>query len=76
MKTIHKTCKNLLIPCSGPGTRSAGYTKFHKTLNRVGPYAVIDHIIASYTDIDWTPELVQEIQQDQQDILKEKRKSL
>jgi len=52
MKTIHKTCKNLLIPCSGPGTRSAGYTKFHKTLNRVGPYAVIDHIIASYTDID------------------------
>lgn len=52
MKTIHKTCKNLLIPCSGPGTRSSGYTKFHKTLNRVGACAVIDHIIASYTDID------------------------
>jgi len=44
--------RNLLIPCSGPGTRSAGYTKFHKTLNRIGNCAVIDHIIASYTDID------------------------
>jgi len=43
---------NLLIPCSGPGTRSSGYTKFHKTLNRVGACAVIDHIIASYTNID------------------------
>lgn len=44
--------RNLLIPCSGPGTRSIGYTKFHKTLIRVGDQAVIDHIIASYTDID------------------------
>ena len=44
--------RNLLIPCSGPGTRSSGYTKFHKTLNRIGNCAVIDHIIASYTDID------------------------
>ena len=43
---------NLLIPCSGPGTRSSGYTKFHKALNRVGSCAVIDHIIASYNNID------------------------
>ena len=43
---------NLLITCSGPGTRSTGYTKFHKALIRVGNCAVIDHIINSYTDID------------------------
>ena len=43
---------NLLIPCSGPGTRSTGYTKFHKALIRVGNCAVIDHIINSYTKID------------------------
>ncbi len=43
---------NLLIPCSGPGTRSVGYTKFHKALIRIGNCAVIDHIINSYTDID------------------------
>ena len=43
---------NLLIPCSGPGTRSVGYTKFHKALIRIGNQAVIDHIIQSYTDID------------------------
>ena len=42
---------NLLITCSGPGTRSTGYTKFHKALIRVGNCAVIDHIINSYTDI-------------------------
>ena len=39
---------NVIIPCSGPGSRSSSYSKFHKTLLRVGPYAVIDHIIASY----------------------------
>jgi len=44
--------RNLLIPCSGPGTRSIGYTKLHKTLIRVGNCAVIDHIINSYTDIN------------------------
>jgi len=44
--------RNLLIPCSGPGTRSSGYTKFHKALIRVGNKAVIDHIIDSYTNID------------------------
>ncbi len=43
---------NLLIPCSGPGTRSIGYTKFHKALIRIGNTAVIDRIIQSYTDID------------------------
>ena len=43
---------NLLIPCSGPGTRSIGYTKFHKALIRIGDCAVIDHIIDSFTDID------------------------
>lgn len=43
---------NLLIPCSGPGTRSAGYSKFHKALIRVGDCAVIDHIINSYTNIN------------------------
>ncbi len=43
---------NLLIPCSGPGTRSVGYTKFHKALIRIGNMAVIDRIIQSYTDID------------------------
>lgn len=43
---------NLLIPCSGPGTRSTGYTKFHKALIRIGNMAVIDHIIQSYVDID------------------------
>ncbi len=30
---------NLLITCSGPGTRSTGYTKFHKALIRVGTSA-------------------------------------
>lgn len=43
---------NLLIPCSGPGTRSVGYTKFHKALIRIGDSAVIDHIINSFADID------------------------
>lgn len=43
---------NLLIPCSGPGTRSVGYTKFHKALIRIGDSAVIDHIIDSFIDID------------------------
>ena len=43
---------NLLIPCSGPGTRSIGYTKFHKALIRIGDCAVIDHIINSFADID------------------------
>jgi len=43
---------NLLIPCSGPGTRSISYTKFHKALIRIGNLAVIDRIIQSYTDID------------------------
>jgi len=43
---------NLLIPCSGPGTRSIGYTKFHKALIRIGDCAVIDHIIDSFKDID------------------------
>tara|TARA_B100001287_G_scaffold265725_1_gene258934 strand:- start:812 stop:2203 length:1392 start_codon:yes stop_codon:yes gene_type:complete len=43
---------NLLIPCSGPGTRSVGYTKFHKALIRIGDCAVIDHIINSFDDID------------------------
>ena len=43
---------NLLIPCSGPGTRSIGYTKFHKALIRIGDCAVIDHIIDSFADID------------------------
>ena len=43
---------NLLIPCSGPGTRSVGYTKFHKALIRIGDCAVIDHIINSFADID------------------------
>jgi len=43
---------NLLIPCSGPGTRSIGYTKFHKALIRIGDKAVIDYIIDSFTDID------------------------
>lgn len=43
---------NLLIPCSGPGSRSIGYTKFHKALIRIGDCAVIDHIINSFADID------------------------
>ena len=43
---------NLLIPCSGPGTRSIGYTKFHKALIRIGDNAVIDHIIDSFEDIE------------------------
>ena len=43
---------NLLIPCSGPGTRSIGYTKFHKALIRIGDCTVIDHIIDSFADID------------------------
>ena len=43
---------NLLIPCSGPGTRSVGYTKFHKALIRIGDRAVIDHIIDSFEDIE------------------------
>lgn len=41
---------NVVIPCSGPGSRSSSYSKFHKTLIRIGPCAVIDHIIASYPD--------------------------
>ena len=43
---------NLLIPCSGPGTRSVGYAKFHKALARIGECSVLDHIIDSFTDID------------------------
>jgi hypothetical protein len=39
---------NLVIPCSGPGSRSASYSKFHKTLLRVGSNAVIDNIIAAF----------------------------
>lgn len=42
---------NLVIPCSGPGTRSSVYSKFHKTLLRVGNKAVINHIIDSYKDV-------------------------
>ena len=43
---------NLLIPCSGPGTRSNSYAKFHKALIRIGDKAVLSHIIDSYDDID------------------------
>ena len=43
---------NLLIPCSGPGTRSVGYAKFHKALARIGECSVLDHIINSFEDID------------------------
>ena len=43
---------NLLIPCSGPGTRSNSYAKFHKALIRIGNKAVLSHIIDSYDDID------------------------
>lgn len=43
---------NLIIPCSGPGTRSSQYSKFHKALIRIGDKAVINHIIDSYKDID------------------------
>jgi len=41
---------NVIIPCSGPGSRSSSYSKFHKTLIRVGKKAVINHIIDSYPD--------------------------
>ncbi len=43
---------NLLIPCSGPGTRSTGYTKFHKALIRISDCAVIDHIINSFENVE------------------------
>ena len=43
---------NLLIPCSGPGTRSVGYAKFHKALARIGECSVLDHFINSFEDID------------------------
>ena len=43
---------NLLIPCSGPGSRSIGYTKFHKALIRIGDCAVIDHIIKSFENVE------------------------
>jgi len=43
---------NLLIPCSGPGTRSNSYAKFHKALVRIGDKAVLSHIIDSYENID------------------------
>ena len=43
---------NLLIPCSGPGTRSNSYAKFHKALIRIGDKAVLSHIIDSYENID------------------------
>jgi len=39
---------NVIIPCSGPGSRSSGYSKFHKALIRIGDRAVISHIIDSY----------------------------
>jgi len=39
---------NVIIPCSGPGSRSSSYSKFHKALVRVGQQAVISHIIDSY----------------------------
>lgn len=39
---------NVVIPCSGPGSRSSSYSKFHKTLVRVGNKAVLSHIIDSY----------------------------
>lgn len=42
---------NLVIPCSGPGTRSSVYSKFHKTLLRIGNKAVINHIIDSYKNV-------------------------
>ena len=41
---------NVIIPCSGPGSRSSSYSKFHKTLIRVGKKAVINYIIDSYPD--------------------------
>tara|TARA_B100001173_G_scaffold242618_1_gene212571 strand:- start:1728 stop:3125 length:1398 start_codon:yes stop_codon:yes gene_type:complete len=43
---------NLLIPCSGPGSRSIGYTKFHKALIRISDCAVIDHIINSFENVE------------------------
>ena len=43
---------NLLIPCSGPGTRSTRYNKFHKALIRIGDKAVLSHIIDSYPNIE------------------------
>ena len=39
---------NLVIPCSGPGSRSSSYSKFHKALIQVGGCAVIDHIIHAF----------------------------
>jgi|TARA_R110000868_G_scaffold1415_2_gene11038 hypothetical protein len=39
---------NVIIPCSGPGSRSSSYSKFHKTLIRIADKAVINHIIDSY----------------------------
>lgn len=39
---------NVVIPCSGPGSRSSSYSKFHKALVRVKNQAVISHIIDSY----------------------------
>jgi hypothetical protein len=41
---------NVIIPCSGPGSRSSSYSKFHKALIRIGKKAVINHIIDSYRD--------------------------
>ena len=41
---------NVIIPCSGPGSRSSSYSKFHKALIRIGKKAVINHIIDSYKD--------------------------
>lgn len=43
---------NVIIPCSGPGTRSQKYSKFHKALIRVGDRAVLSHIIDSYPNAD------------------------
>lgn len=43
---------NVIIPCSGPGTRSSSYSKFHKSMIRVGKKAVINHIIDSYQHAD------------------------
>ena len=43
---------NLVIPCSGPGSRSSSYSKFHKALIQVGGCAVIDHIIRAYPDAE------------------------
>lgn len=43
---------NVIIPCSGPGSRSSSYSKFHKALVRVGKKAVLSHIIDSYPDAE------------------------